>query len=236
MSKILMKTKVIFVHGVGDQPTNFADSLIDNIRNVAGRSLAPIEFNEFLLSTSFESLVWADSIGSQINDYNQLMYTKPGLFWGLLTKRIDPLVLQILSYVRQKDKSILDDFAADFKRATEGADKVIVVAHSLGTVIAFDYLLKHSDTKVDCLITMGSPLPLFAAAMGHLEGLTILPPNIGRWFNIYSKRDAIAKSLSLLFPVKDVEVKTKFWPIAAHTGYWQNKATAKVIAEVLCRK
>lgn len=230
-----MKIKVVFVHGVCDQSTNFATKLMSNIRRFACSSMNIDEYSSFVHDVTFESLVWADAISGQISDYDQAVYTTRNIFWNAVSRRVEPLVLQILSYVHQKDRAILDDFAADFKRATDGADKVIIVAHSLGTVIAFDYLLKHTDTKVDTLVTMGSPLPLFAAAMGHSEGLTILPNNIVRWVNIYSKRDPIAKPLHAMFPVTDINVGTKFMPLSAHTAYWRSAKVANAIAQIITK-
>ena len=40
-----------------------------------------------------------------------------------------------------------------------GTKPNIVIAHSLGSVIAYNYLIQHPELKIQTLITLGSPLP-----------------------------------------------------------------------------
>lgn len=72
-------------------------------------------------------------------------------------------------------------------------DPVIVVSHSLGTVVAYDLLASNrlADRDVPLFVTLGSPL-----GIGMMQ--TILPnradipnPPIGRWTNAYRKEDPV---------------------------------------------
>jgi len=70
---------------------------------------------------------------------------------------------------------------------------IVVVSHSLGTVVAYKMLAKLSAGrrwKVPLFVTLGSPLGITAirdgfAPIGH-------PPMVGRWFNAMDPRDVVA--------------------------------------------
>ena len=137
---------------------------------------------------------------------------------------------------------ILDKVDKAFKSITQETKDTIIVAHSLGSVIAFDYLFgfrKHSlpqDINVLSFITLGSPIPIFISAMGHVESDLTLPANIKSWYNIFDNEDGIARRCKPFFSkidVKDTSVRTGFFPISAHVKYWQNKQTASKIAKIL---
>lgn len=210
-------------------------------------------------------IMWADLTTDRVNRYMQLQYPKSNFFWHYFTKQIDPLGLQIMQYIKDKGESdegkvnILDElqhdmeriFSRDMKDVGEDAipadkENIIMIAHSLGSVIAFDYLFGFRDRykitnlkkkKVTVIvknfITMGSPIPLFSSAMGHPDSDLTLPPHIEQWLNIYSPRDGIARRMQPFFrniPLVEKQVSTGFFPLQAHGGYWKDKKTASLIA------
>lgn len=69
----------------------------------------------------------------------------------------------------------------------------VVIAHSMGTVVAYETLCRHPEWAVETLITIGSPLGgdwLFH----HLEpepddGVGAWPGSIERWYNVASVGD-----------------------------------------------
>ena len=85
-------------------------------------------------------------------------------------------------------------------------DTILVIAHSLGTMIAYDTFWKFSRTgeyrpgytskKIDLFITIGSPLG-DETVKGQLKGMQArgkrrYPSNIRRWINIAAEDDYIA--------------------------------------------
>ena len=65
----------------------------------------------------------------------------------------------------------------------------IVVAHSLGTVIAYNYLIEYPELNIKRFITLGSPLA-FRVIQAHLQQPIIRPAAIsGDWINFYSPDD-----------------------------------------------
>jgi hypothetical protein len=69
--------------------------------------------------------------------------------------------------------------------------------------------------------------------MGHPDSDIMLPANVGRWVNIRSPRDGIARPMIPFFrniPVEEHIIHTKFLPISAHSAYWRDTVTAQIIA------
>lgn len=73
-----------------------------------------------------------------------------------------------------------------------GGSDVVVVGHSLGSIVAYRVLSAAGlvNCPVKALITIGSPLGL-RVVRETLEPIEH-PPNVGYWFNAYDKRDIIA--------------------------------------------
>lgn len=218
--------KVISVHGVGEANTNFACDFHTRVQRLIPDA-----------DVSYDNIVWSDATSGIVSKYSYLSEKRP-FFWGLITKYVDPLAVQILHYMKNKKdvNNIISDFDRDFRRALGKERDVVVVAHSLGSVIAFDYLFGFADKKPPeglrvSLVTIGSPLPIFWAGMEHFK-VPKLPKHITRWTNIYSKRDPIgAPVMPYGADAWDVEVKTHFLPIRAHVGYWKNARVAEIVAE-----
>lgn len=81
----------------------------------------------------------------------------------------------------------------DLRQALDLGRKVLLIGHSLGSVIAYDTLweLTHEDgyaPKVDAFLTLGSPLGVKLIQKrlkgAHEQGARRYPHNIRRWFNI----------------------------------------------------
>lgn len=89
---------------------------------------------------------------------------------------------------------------AELDAAAQEGQRVAIVAHSMGTVIAYDALQKDPGYVVDLLVTMGSPLGLTAVQIdltndtpGHPNGYAHppFPPNVHRWLNVFDGIDAV---------------------------------------------
>ncbi|MCK5592360.1 MAG: hypothetical protein KAI72_10435 [Candidatus Pacebacteria bacterium] len=251
-------TNIIFIHGINYQTTGYSNWLFQNIfcqygKILKRKGLAENEIEQKKAQLVQKEILWADVTTDLTNRYINLeyeLYGKKKGFWNWASKKIDPLALQIMYYIKDKgDKAsgemgILDKVDKAFKSITQEAKDTIIIAHSLGSVIAFDYLFgfrKHSlpkDIKVLSFVTLGSPIPIFISAMGHVESDLTLPANIKAWHNLYDNEDGIARRCKPFFSkidVKDTIVRTGFFPISAHVKYWQNKQTAFKIANILSK-
>lgn len=262
---MLHNLKLIFIHGVVAQNTDYAQVMYDKILSRCRRQLQASgksrEAIEALVAVVEHEILWANFTADLTNRYLQLAYPTTPWFWGKITKPLDPLMVQILEYVKDKGDErtgvmnilagVDKEFERIFKYSDIGADpapheghNAIIIAHSLGSCIAFDYIMGFRKThrlsrriNIKSFITMGSPLPIFISAMGHPDSDLTLPSNVHRWVNIRSPRDGIARSVKPFFrkiPIEEHTVSTRFLPMAAHKSYWSDDATVSIIArEVL---
>ncbi|MER7119648.1 hypothetical protein ACFQL8_26780 [Streptomyces goshikiensis] len=113
----------------------------------------------------------------------------------------------------------------------------VLIAHSLGSVVAYETLHAHPDLEVEVLVTVGSPLGL-PAVMRRLEpepreGRGTRPKRIRRWMNIADHGDfvAIPPKLGNAFPV-DVHETVDIGLLDPHTlgSYLANGVLAAGIA------
>ncbi len=133
-------------------------------------------------------------------------------------------------------------------------DSVSIIAHSLGSVVAFDTLhenahrndkWKEAGFKPTNLFTMGSPIALFTLDLdrqltGHRKDADPEAPHIplvaddGVWYNFLDAQDLIAYPLQVLFKgrftLEDIVVQTGANPRKAHDGYWDNREVADFVA------
>jgi hypothetical protein len=71
----------------------------------------------------------------------------------------------------------------------------ILVAHSLGSIVAYEALWAHPDCGIDLLLTLGSPLAMPDVIYGRLAehaGPRGCPPGVRRWINIADYGDIVA--------------------------------------------
>lgn len=254
----MAKTQIVFIHGISDQKTGYSDGLFNKILSFYKEGLARKKVIKSGILQRVEGLVqneilWADLTKGLLNEYLKYQYKlkeRPGIWDNFIMQPIDPLVLQILYYV--KDKGTKKDNTMRVLKRVEDTfkdkvflrpNKTVIVAHSLGSVIAFDYVFGFrkkyklsSSIDVTGLLTMGSPIPLFTAAMGHVTSDVKLPKNVREWVNVFDHDDGVARYCAPCFKntgVKDVDINTSIFPLKAHTHYWYSDDIAEFIANKL---
>lgn len=112
-----------------------------------------------------------------------------------------------------------------------GADCHILVGHSLGSVVAYEYLRQHPDGPVQAFVTMGSPLGLRMIR----DRLSVGGPAIEVWHNVRDERDPVACAgpLQQYWPqVVESAVDNGSKPHAA-VRYLSNPTTGEVMAKLL---
>ncbi|MEW6270035.1 MAG: alpha/beta hydrolase [Thermodesulfobacteriota bacterium] len=98
----------------------------------------------------------------------------------------------------QTRSELQDRLIADLKRARATADRVVIVAHSMGTMIAYDCLRNRPDCPaIDGLITLGSPLGIDEVqdrlrANGAKRVDFPRDRLEGEWVNVYDRFDPVA--------------------------------------------
>jgi hypothetical protein len=92
------------------------------------------------------------------------------------------------------------------RAAFAGGENILLIGHSMGSVIAFDALWElwhreHVTNPVDTFLTIGSPLGMHFVQKRLLgadrEGAERYPGNIRRWINIAAQGDLVSLDVSL---------------------------------------
>ncbi len=86
-------------------------------------------------------------------------------------------------------------------------DTRVVIGHSLGSVIAYEYLCQDRPTSVELLVTLGSPIGIPNVVFDKLtpapvDGVGAWPDGVVTWVNVADPNDVVAlrKDLAPLFP------------------------------------
>lgn len=117
---------------------------------------------------------------------------RTGLEWFVAT-----FFREVATYLRDEAaRLVVRDRVAE---TIAGYEPDVVIAHSLGSVVAYETLWACPELKVPLLVTLGSPLALPHAVFDRLEhGDAGRPPNVARWLNLADPGDVVA------IPVKGV--------------------------------
>ncbi|MEU9397667.1 hypothetical protein AB0D86_47830 [Streptomyces sp. NPDC048324] len=125
-------------------------------------------------------------------------------------------------------------------------DTRILVGHSLGSVVAYEYLCRDRSDSVRALVTLGSPLGIPNLIFDRLtpppeHGRGRWPSEVARWTNVADPHDwvALKKQLVNLFPstqpgrqLRDLIVDNGSRPHAVDR-YLNKAQTGKAIADAL---
>lgn len=150
----------------------------------------------------------------------------------------DGVTFKVRSELR---KRLIDDL----KEAAKQAHKLILVTHSMGTLIAYDVLRNCKDCPpVEVLFTLGSPLgitevqeQLRAERLQHVD----FPPALGRWINVYDPLDPVCgvdPKMNDYHPTagrKVEDVRESNWGSWRHTitHYFAGRQFRTLLAQVL---
>jgi hypothetical protein len=146
--------------------------------------------------------------------------------------------------VRQElRKRLLDNLA----QAKEKGEKIIIVSHSMGTMVAYDVARNCPECPpIDTLITLGSPLGIrevqdeLVAVDAGARGVDFPAAKVRRWVNIYDPLDPVAAAAPRLagdFRAVDgksiQDIKESNWGSWRHTSthYFAGAQFRRVLRE-----
>jgi hypothetical protein len=183
----------------------------------------------------------------------------PFLIPHLASERVELHLRDLRRYV--KNRNGIGDHTREMlkmplRAAWESQRPVLLIAHSMGSVIAYDALWEMSydgrdGCRLELLLTMGSPLGqnyLQRRILGHdRPGAERFPVNVKRWINLAAVGDMTAIDpvlrndfgemieLGLVDGIEDIEIFNYFrlnGALNEHAeyGYLVNKVTADIIA------
>lgn len=93
------------------------------------------------------------------------------------------------TYLYISQDSFMQDVHQRLLPLFDRSERHIVIAHSLGSVIAYNFLRRHPEFQIEHLITLASPLS-FQIIQQHLTQPICRPESlVGDWYNVYSEED-----------------------------------------------
>ncbi len=191
-----------FLKKAEKKPTNFnTDDSVSRRRTLRQlKTYAATQFNK----RTYNKLPGKSAAGEALAD----------LFGGLTAflRVSDPLIEAIAPDMREYwnfDSKFGSDVRATLSeplaKAIRAGHKIMLISHSLGTMISYDTLWKFSyyseykdirSKKVDLFVTLGSPLADEAVKRNlkgaNASGSRRYPSNVRRWVNIAAEDDYIA--------------------------------------------
>jgi hypothetical protein len=184
----------------------------------------------------------------------------PFLIPHLASERVELHLRDLHRYVRDEEdvaSRVRDQLKLALRAAHESGRPILLLAHSMGSVIAFDALweMTHIDGvtwRVDLWMTLGSPLGqryLKRRLLGHgRRGAERYPGTVRRWVNIAAVGDMTAidpvladdygemLTLGLVESITDLALYSHFrlegtLNVHAEYGYLANAVTGKIVAD-----
>ncbi len=210
------KLDMVFIHGIGDHGPGFSKPLREALRQFL--KLPADQLMEY-------EYIWSQEISNYIDNYERLQYQVRGIqpeFLEAPIKYIDRLVMYMIAYTSDsptvKDKRLKEHVLRGLHELihdqTREDAELVLVGHSLGSLIAFDYTFGfipvsmrtgHCSPKpVSYLIILGTPLPIFTSAVGYVRSELGVKPEVSHslkgWLNVIISGDLIARSIKPHFP------------------------------------
>ena len=108
-------------------------------------------------------------------------------------------------------------------------DTRVLLGHSLGSVIAYDVLLRAAVPQIDTLVTLGSPLPLATIQSALPIPSRALPGNDVPWINVHDPWDPVTVGLGMAPQAHDISVSNPKGDPHALSAYLGRKETAAAV-------
>jgi pimeloyl-ACP methyl ester carboxylesterase len=220
--------RALFIHGVGEQENDFSDEARRRLRQAChdrGTSLYPLNVHWAPLADRPQQrfLKSVKALGSNDNMTQRLVI-------GTLS---DALMYCTNAEFRKQIFALMDQQVWML-----GGKDFTIFAHSLGGLIATDYLRARPHITGVRMVTMGCNLGLFTLGQSFKPVQALCA---SEWHNLYSGRDMLGFPLSVdpgLTHVQDLEVSVggwfKGWTGLAHIRYWDDaKLWEKTIPRLL---
>ncbi len=204
---------VIYIHGVGRQDKGFSAFAQKRMRkSLRNRGL----------THHGQEVLWAPVL-DDLQDRMLADVKKLGSKGNLTQQLVIGTLSDALNYHNRKEQifALIDVAIARLR-----SDSVHICAHSLGVVLALEYLMSRTSVAAT-MTSFGTNAQLFQIGARASCPLTLKGPN--RWRNAFYEADMLGFPVSSWMPqVKDYKLSKPFWSIStivpglSHNDYWKD--------------
>jgi hypothetical protein len=228
----------------------YADLRVCYYAHHLNRGIAQSRDDPDLLETGAQDLLiaWMNLLngGEQVAQGNRTTKARAAADW--ISLRVPyPIRLLVLASCRemhtyQVSHNRRESIIESLRSAIIEHRPEVLVAHSLGSVVAYETLWHDPSLELDCLVTLGSPLGMPGVVFERLrpapaDGRGARPPGVRRWVNIADVGDIVAvpPRLSTLFAgvETDVELTLGGWSFHGIRDYLSAPEVRAVLQEFL---
>ncbi len=218
------KVGVLLIHGMGSVADDYAHDAIQELRErISGRGLNRDDI-------AWESVYWAPILSERESQLWVDLSADNDLNWAKLRKFFTNAFGSVSAYqalpnrcdnVYDKIHGTVHNSLKALRAKLGGADKpLVVIAHSLGSVIMSNYIWDRQKGKDEAsfggsafermetlagLVTLGSNIPLFTLACDPVVSIEFPPPALpeklrksAKWLNLYDSDDVLGWPLKPL--------------------------------------
>lgn len=247
-----MQQVILFIHGVGQQQAGYSETLERNmkkeLRKFIGAEHSDIIYKEVLwapILQRHQNELWQRvKKGDGKNDLDMVKMRKfmLGFAGDAIAYQNDAVGKPTYDAIHQT----ISDTLTEVENELDGEGyELTIVAHSLGTVIASNYLYdQRAHIKAMNFFTLGSPIAIWLLRYGSTSTVTdavhVSRPN-GVWINILDDEDVVGYPLrnvnAAYKAAVDMDYITEIGGLLSagsplsHTGYWSDRNVYKPIAK-----
>ncbi len=157
------------------------------------------QINEFERHFEAKATAIFESSAEEKGLKEKLFHKLLGLLEGKF-EFVDKLFIKTVfreAYCYLENEKYVNDIQNRFRELIGESNDFLIIAHSLGTLVSYDYACFENSKKINKIVTMGSPL-----AINFFKNLRrnplIIPSSIKEgWINLYNKEDYIS-----VYPLK----------------------------------
>lgn len=260
------KIGVLIIHGMGVQASDFAGDFISEVRDrLDGLGVAPD-------AIEWEPAYWANLLNGPEQRLWEDLTRDDDLDWVTIRKFFINVFADAIAYQRvpgathdmyRDIHARIYGHLANLRTSVGNQDTpLVVVAHSLGSVIVSNYIWDEQKGKglginafermetLAGLVTFGSNIPLFTLALPEVQSIefppTPLPTHLkatAKWLNFFDADDVLGYPLKPLSPSygnavsEDIEINVgglfTSWNPISHTEYWTDNDFTKPVAHLI---
>lgn len=257
---------ILVVHGMGVQAPDFADGFIAEVdERLDGLGITSG-------TVAWQPAYWADLLDGSERALWETLARSSNLDWVTIRKFFINFFADAIAYQRvprathdmyRDIHTRIHDHLVALRSSLGHQDKpLIVVAHSLGSVIVSNYIWDEWTEKglganafesmktLTGLVTFGSNIPLFTLALPEIQSITFPPTSLpahlkasAKWLNFFDADDVLGYPLKPLSPSfdsavsEDIEINVgglfTSWNPVSHAAYWTDNDFTKPVARLI---